>query len=57
MQEDTPLYSKLKALAETGDLTLSLVTAAALSGAFLPGLLPSAWAGQARIGYACCLHQ
>ena len=55
-QEDTPLYDKLKALAATGALTLSPVTAAALSGAFLPGLLPSTWAGQAKIRCACFPH-
>ena len=55
-QEDTPLYIKLKAVAGTGALTLSPVTAAALSGAFLPGLLPSAWAGQAKIRRASCSH-
>ena len=56
-QEDTPLYTKLKAVASAGTLTLSPVTAAALSGAFLPGLLPSAWAGQAKIRCTSCLCQ
>ena len=49
LQEDIPLYSKLKAIAASGVFTLSPMTAAALSGAFLPGLLPTAWAGQAKI--------
>ena len=49
VQEDSALYNKLKTIAETGSLNLSLVTAAALSGAFLPGLLPSEWAGQDKI--------
>ncbi len=43
------MYSKLRAVAASGVFTLSPVTAAALSGAFLPGLLPTAWAGQAKI--------
>lgn len=50
LQEDMPLYSKLKAVAASGVFTLSPVTAAALSGSsHLPGLLPTAWAGQAKI--------
>ena len=49
LQEDMPLYSKLKAVSASGVFTLSTVTAAALSGAFLPDLLPTAWAGQAKI--------
>jgi len=49
LQEETTLYDKLKAVAATGILNLSPVTAAALSGAFLPGMLPSDWAGQDKI--------
>ena len=48
-QEESTLYSKLRAISNSGTFTLSPVTAAALSGAFLPGLLPQAWAGQSRI--------
>ena len=48
-QEESTLYSRLKAISSNGTFTLSLVTAAALSGAFLPGLLPQAWAGQSKI--------
>ena len=50
-QEESTLHSKLKAISTTGTFTLSPVTAAALSGAFLPGLLPQAWAGQSKIRY------
>ena len=50
-QEESTLHSKLRAISNSGTFTLSPVTAAALSGAFLPGLLPQAWAGQSRIRY------
>lgn len=53
-QEESTLYSKLRAISATGTFTLSPVTAAALSGAFLPGLLPQAWAGQSKI--RCVSH-
>lgn len=55
VQKDSPLYAKLKEVAASYTFTLSLVTAAALSGAFLPVLLPHAWAGHSQIRSAILL--
>lgn len=52
MQAETPLGSRLHAIACTSALNLQAVIAASLSASFLPLMLPRAWKGQASVAWA-----